>query len=131
MIPKLIHPVDCVILQLKDKASINYDEDFEEPIDIDADLYDSENPITINAQVRIFTWDELQAKLSGYDEKARGYLLCKKSDGSPIKKSDKIITIADETVENYVLERRPATFYNKKFHFYKLIFMSKEKGVRV
>lgn len=129
MIPKLIHPVDCVIVRLKDEEDIEYSDDFDEPITADDDLYDTDNPITINGQVRIFTWDELQAKLSGYSENAKGYLLVKKNDATSLIKSDKIITIAGNTVKNFIIEIRPASFYNKTFYFYKLIFTTKDKGI--
>ncbi len=129
MIPKLIHPIECVIVKLKPEGSVEIDPDYNEPVDIDDDLYDTDNPITINAQVRIFTWDELQAKLSGYTKEARGYLLVKKDKVGTIDKSDKIITIAGETVGNYIMEKRPASFYNKTFYFYKLIFVTKDIGI--
>ncbi len=129
MIPKLIHPVACIIVQLKEKAEIEYSEDFDEPITEDEGLYDTDNPITINGQLRVFTWDELQAKLSGYSENARGYLLVKKDDAATIEKSDKIISIAGDTVENYIIEKRPASIYNKKYYFNKLIFTTKDRGI--
>lgn len=130
MIPKLIHPIDCEIVQLKAKEDIEYDNDFDEPIDPNDDnLYDTENKILISGQLKVFTWDEMQAKLSGYSENAKGYLLVKKTDGIAINKTDKIISIAGDTAEYYIIEKRPASVYHKKYYFYKLIFTTKDKGI--
>lgn len=128
--PKLIHPVTCIIHPLKDRSQVGYDDDFKEPTVAESELYDSANPIEVKAQVSVFTWDELQAKLNGYDEKARGYLLVYRDDGDLIKKSDKIVSVDGSPVKDYIYEIRPVSFYQNGYHFYKLIFMSRDKGAK-
>ena len=129
--PNLIHQVKIQIAKLKDKGSIAYDDIFNEPEEKDSALYDLDNLIDIEAQVKFFTGGRLEAKQNGYDENSNGYILAHRKDVTNlnIEKSDQIVSIDGAAVEYYITENRPTTFYISGFYFFRLVFRTRTKGI--
>jgi len=129
MRPSLIHPVQCKIL--KHKSDITYDEDFREPTEESktAGLWDTDNPVIIEAQVHYFT-TPTQALMNGYQDNITGYLLGHiEYIRDIIERFDKIIQLNDEEVELYILLKpEPRTVYNGTFTLMRLPFGTEMKG---
>lgn len=102
--PRLIHPITITIEQI-DKGATIYDHDTREPIQ----QASRSSTVTIKAQIRFRSLDEVDLRRGGDRLDARGYVLFRRKDmekqSITINPNDKITSIGHQTGLEYFITR--------------------------
>lgn len=124
MIPRLVHPVEVQIAHVDPATPI--DPVFREPTGGTKYLA----PVTIKAQVRYERHEEQNMIPGGDSPVTRGWLtmLARDVEAWGIKPRDKIVKVADVSVEYYITEIRPCGYYSGTAYLMRLVFESRPRG---